>query len=1318
VSGENERRLLDHHRERLEVASALSPEVIAARGYYSVQTRDELPVKGFPAELDRFLPGLAIPLFGVRRLDPGEQLEPTGLVLRPDTLYEARDGSARKYLNPAKQRNVLDVHPSMHEFLLDRDVPLIITEGTIKADAAASIGLLAVSLAGVDSGRRDHADHPDWDRIALKVRQILIAYDSDVTIKPSVRGALARLVGFLRRSGARSVEVVRFLPGEQGRKVGLDDFLAAHRGSTHPIGLLLEHAVELDDVPDGEAPAPPELPAELTGADVLEGLCDLLRRYIRFKQEEEAWAVALWIAHTHFVSVFELVPYLAVSSAVFRCGKTHLLDLARWASARGKRMSAASDASIFRSLAVDSPPTLFFDEVDNYIGESTDRAFLIGVLNEGFEVGGVVTRVEETNGKQENKDFRVFGPKAFTGIGKILPATTLDRSIRIRLERRLRSERIAKWRHRRVKEQAEGVRGLLAGWAAADTERVQQHYDSDLEFAVGTNERAEDLWEPLLAVAEAAGGEWPVRARRAARELTPSDDDSTELSLILLADIRRVFAGAGTPEVLKSGELRDKLNALEEAPWGGLRDGKGLSTNRLAAMLAEFGAAPERGYPESGGPQIRGWWRASLEPIWERFLPGPEASQSDSPISTNQSVLVSQRADPSLNQAVFEQDTLVPEGAPLRSKCLSKTPVNEWFETPRHSETPKRPKRRIGDASEAVVDGPLIPVPRVVDEPAPLIEVHTQTIPVGDGPQLRVELVPPEQPERRELFRNFLNASQRAGAVLGVDCETTGKDPHAPGFEVRLWSVSDGQTAYVVDHRDERSRELVHELLRRFPRLVFHGGYVYDLPVAVRELGLDVGDVSRRARELKLVDSMILSRLVHPEAKRVGLKEMSVLHFGDGAADPERLLKRSFRSMKTNWATVSADHPAYWGYAGCDAALTQRLHGLLRSEAGTPWLLELEHRVAAICLRAGLRGFAVDEQAAKRLEQRLAGEEGRLEQALAACGVVKIATDAGRASIMQALEREGLSVENSHFDKAALAPLAVAGSAVARDVMALRTAAKFRALYARMFGKALEQDGRLHAYARSLAASTGRMAMSRVPLQTAPKEIQLAGDLDHAGRLAVRDVLVADRRHVIATADFTAMELRLACALSGDANLRQVVEAGDPHTAVARSLFNTEVPTEKQRAIAKTTNFGVMYGMGVESLTVRLGVTPEQAHAFLDGWWKRFPTLERYASTLSDVDRTPWGRRLPVNAPRHARLNHRIQAAGRDVFATGLLRLEDAGLVDHLALPLHDEYVLAVPESGAHELVARVARTVSSELGGVPLPVEANVGGRSWGSAK
>jgi hypothetical protein len=121
--------VLEHHRERLEAASAISPEVVSARGYYSVETRDELKGFRFPRDVGRHLPGLVIPVYAVRPREPGEPLEPTGLLLRPDVLYQFKDGRTAKYLSPSAQENMLDVHPLAREWLLDAEVPLVVTEG-------------------------------------------------------------------------------------------------------------------------------------------------------------------------------------------------------------------------------------------------------------------------------------------------------------------------------------------------------------------------------------------------------------------------------------------------------------------------------------------------------------------------------------------------------------------------------------------------------------------------------------------------------------------------------------------------------------------------------------------------------------------------------------------------------------------------------------------------------------------------------------------------------------------------------------------------------------------------------------------------------------------------------------------------------------------------------------------------------------------------------------------------------------------------------------------------------------------------------------
>lgn len=211
----------------LLAASAISSEVANARGYRTVTTKAELKRLGF-AGAQCLTPTLLIPIWGVG----GE------IALyhhRPDA-PRLRDGKPAKYEFPFGGRMALDVHPAVREQARRPDVPLFITEGVRKADAAVSAGLCCLAVIGTWNWRGTNewggkTALPDWDGIALKAkdnapRQVYIVYDSDVMLKESVHQALTRLAAFLKQRGARVAFV--YLPhGGAGQKVGLDDFLAA-----------------------------------------------------------------------------------------------------------------------------------------------------------------------------------------------------------------------------------------------------------------------------------------------------------------------------------------------------------------------------------------------------------------------------------------------------------------------------------------------------------------------------------------------------------------------------------------------------------------------------------------------------------------------------------------------------------------------------------------------------------------------------------------------------------------------------------------------------------------------------------------------------------------------------------------------------------------------------------------------------------------------------------------------------------------------------------------------------------------------------------
>jgi putative DNA primase/helicase len=199
------------------------------------------------ARAQRRPPGLLLPTWSP------VTCEIAGWQLRPDDpRVDQKRGRVVKYETASERPVVVDVHPAAWEQLGDPSVPLFVTEGIRKADAAISAGLCCIALLGVWNwrGSNDKGGKtalPEWEAVALNDgRRVYIVFDSDVATKPEVRQALDRLKGFLEAKGAE-VFVIYLPAGDRGEKVGLDDFLVAE----HSVDELLALASPELRTPDG-----------------------------------------------------------------------------------------------------------------------------------------------------------------------------------------------------------------------------------------------------------------------------------------------------------------------------------------------------------------------------------------------------------------------------------------------------------------------------------------------------------------------------------------------------------------------------------------------------------------------------------------------------------------------------------------------------------------------------------------------------------------------------------------------------------------------------------------------------------------------------------------------------------------------------------------------------------------------------------------------------------------------------------------------------------------------------------------------------------
>ena len=320
---------------------------------------------------------------------------------------------------------------------------------------------------------------------------------------------------------------------------------------------------------------------------LLEDVEAFVRRFIVFASDAQVTAVALWLLHTHAIKAAEVTPYLNICSAEKRSGKSRLLELLAALAGDAVHVANISEAALFRMLG--TAPTLLVDEVDALFATNGERTeALRGIINAGNRRGVNVVRC--VGAKHTPAEFEVFSPKVLAGIdtGK-LPDTIADRSITLRMKRKVTGEPVERLLWAKIKPESEALRDRISEWAAAHID-VLAAAEPDLPSEL--DDRAAEAWWSLLAIADFADGEWPKRAREAAKALHVDGSEDESLGVRLLTDVRTVFIGNSS---MHTKDLLDKLNTIEESSWGGWHDGKGLRARDLARRLKPFGVKSKEG---------------------------------------------------------------------------------------------------------------------------------------------------------------------------------------------------------------------------------------------------------------------------------------------------------------------------------------------------------------------------------------------------------------------------------------------------------------------------------------------------------------------------------------------------------------------------------------------------------------------------------------------------------------------------------------------------------------------------------------------------
>jgi putative DNA primase/helicase len=379
-------------------------------------------------------------------------------------------------------------------------------------------------------------------------------------------------------------------------------------------------------------------PHPVDGSLLLAELAATLRRFVVTPR----WApetLALWILHTYAFQLRDLTTYIGLESPEHRCGKTTLVTVLSELANRAVVASNVSSPAFFRVIE-DLQPTLLIDEADTFLQGNEE---LRGILNSGYtRETAYVLRVAYQSGtgseRRRGPDFdpaaapapdqrtgdtaaRQLGrpvlasfscwcPKVIARIGR-LPDTLADRCILFRMQRKAKKDQCERLRN--LKAPASRLRRQCARFVQDHAQAIAQ---AEPETPLELNDRAADIWEPLLALADLAGGDWPKLAREAALGLAADVEDNNPIGALLL-DIFILFMQLKTERIF-SRDLVDALSRLPERAWAEDLKGKEVTESWLAGRLRPYGLRPKTIW--IGDDSAKGYLAADFNEAFPRYV--------------------------------------------------------------------------------------------------------------------------------------------------------------------------------------------------------------------------------------------------------------------------------------------------------------------------------------------------------------------------------------------------------------------------------------------------------------------------------------------------------------------------------------------------------------------------------------------------------------------------------------------------------------------------------------------------------------------------
>ncbi|MFO7189242.1 MAG: DNA polymerase I [Pseudomonadota bacterium] len=573
-----------------------------------------------------------------------------------------------------------------------------------------------------------------------------------------------------------------------------------------------------------------------------------------------------------------------------------------------------------------------------------------------------------------------------------------------------------------------------------------------------------------------------------------------------------------------------------------------------------------------------------------------------------------------------------------------------------------------------------------------------------------------------------------AAELVSIDTETTSLDPYTAELVGISFCIEPGHAAYLaIDHRYPgapaqlgvaRALELLRPWLENPDKkkvgqnlkydqhvLANHGitlrGVVHDtlLEHYVLESHLR-HDLDSLAERYLGVPVLTYDEVTGKGAQRIGFEEVEVRRAADYSAEDADLALRVHRVM---YAEIAADEKLHRVYRDIEIPVREVLFRMERNGV----------LVDAAQLEAQSRELGQQMLALEARAHREAGQPFNLNSPKQICDIL---FGTLKLPVLKKTPSGAPSTDEEVLEKLAL------DYPLPKTLLEYRALAKLKSTYTDKLPRMINpRTGRVHTHYGQATAVTGRLASNDPNLQNIP--VRTA-----EGR-RIREAFVAPPGHVIVSADYSQVELRIMAHYSGDEGLvRAFAEGRDIHRATAAEVFGRKLDevTPEERRFAKVINFGLIYGMSAFGLAQNLGIERATAQSYIDSYFARYPGVARYMEQTRQTAReqgyveTVFGRRLWLpeirsgNAARRAgaeraAINAPMQGTAADLIKLAMIRVQDwidrEGLGTRLIMQVHDELVLEVPEAEVERVRAELPPLMTgvAQLR-VPLVVDIGVG--------